>query len=353
MKERKSNIELCRIICMLLIIAHHCVVHGGAINIDTCINKYIALFLLPGGKICFVTFLAISTWFLTDQSFKAERFFKMWLQVLFYSVIFTGISMCFDVTITTKNWISVLFPIIGYTHGFAATYLAFYILIPFLSIVADKITCKQLQWLIMLLIHFQIISKVIGAVGGYNSPICSELLLFILCYYTTIYIKKNPIKIIYRQKILFLIVLCSWFSAFLIYYMATIRFAGNEVVSFLTNLCSDESSIIYLIGGYALLFLFNNIKISPCKIINNIAKCVLGVLLLHDHPFFRNVLWNKIFHTQGWYYSSYFAIKVLLCTIIIFTWGVIIDYIRQKFTEPFLHLSLLKKLITAFEHLQF
>lgn len=51
MKERKSNIELCRIICMLLIIAHHCVVHGGAINIDTCINKYIALFLLPGGKI--------------------------------------------------------------------------------------------------------------------------------------------------------------------------------------------------------------------------------------------------------------------------------------------------------------
>lgn len=261
--------------------------------------------------------------------------------------------MCFDVTITTKNWISVLFPIIGYTHGFAATYLAFYILIPFLSIVADKITCKQLQWLIMLLIHFQIISKVIGAVGGYNSPICSELLLFILCYYTTIYIKKYPIKIIYRQKILFLIVLCSWFSAFLIYYMATIRFAGNEVVSFLTNLCSDESSIIYLIGGYALFFLFNNIKISPCKIINNIAKCVLGVLLLHDHPFFRNVLWNKIFHTQGWYYSSYFAIKVLLCTIIIFTWGVIIDYIRQKFTEPFLHLSLLKKLITAFEHLQF
>ena len=29
-KDRDSNVELCRIVSMLLVIAHHAVVHGGA-----------------------------------------------------------------------------------------------------------------------------------------------------------------------------------------------------------------------------------------------------------------------------------------------------------------------------------
>lgn len=36
-KLRKSNIELCRIICMICIIAHHCVVHGGG-GKDGCVH---------------------------------------------------------------------------------------------------------------------------------------------------------------------------------------------------------------------------------------------------------------------------------------------------------------------------
>ncbi len=28
-KPRDSNIELCRVVSMLLIIGHHCVIHGG------------------------------------------------------------------------------------------------------------------------------------------------------------------------------------------------------------------------------------------------------------------------------------------------------------------------------------
>lgn len=350
MKERKSNIELCRIICMALIIAHHCVVHGGAVNMDICTNKYIALFLLPGGKICFVAFLAISTWFLVGQSFKAERFFKIWFQVLFYSIFFTGIAFILGTKLTVPNWFSVLFPIIGNSHGFAATYLAFYLLIPFLNIITNKITKKQLQWLILLLIYFQVISKIIGTVGGYYAPIRSELLLFILCYYITVYIKKYPITFLEKQLILFLIVLGIWLSAFIICYIAIIRFTGNEIISFFTVLCSDESSILYLIGGYALFFLFKNIKVPKCDIINRIAHYVFGILLFHDHNFFRIVLWSDVFHTQNWYYSSYFILIIILCTIIIFTCGLIVDYIREKCIEPiFFRLNIIKKLVTKMD----
>lgn len=32
--KRESNLELCRVLCMLLIIAHHAIVHGGILNIE-------------------------------------------------------------------------------------------------------------------------------------------------------------------------------------------------------------------------------------------------------------------------------------------------------------------------------
>lgn len=78
----------------MLIIAHHCVFHGGAVNMDPCANKWIALLILPDGKLCFNAFLAISMWFLVDQEFRAECFLKLWLETLFYSVLFTIAAAC-------------------------------------------------------------------------------------------------------------------------------------------------------------------------------------------------------------------------------------------------------------------
>jgi len=107
---RKSNVELCRIVCMLLIIAHHCSVHGGSMNIDIGMNKFISLFLIPGGKLGFDCFLAISTWFLVDQAFKMERFLKVWFEVLFYSVTFAIVACAMGTVFTARNWFSIFFP---------------------------------------------------------------------------------------------------------------------------------------------------------------------------------------------------------------------------------------------------
>lgn len=92
-KERNSSVELLRIFCMFFLIIHHCVLHGGAVGMDICGNRNIALFFLPAGKIAFDAFLAISMYFLVDQTFRMNKFIKMWLLVLFYSVLFTLISL--------------------------------------------------------------------------------------------------------------------------------------------------------------------------------------------------------------------------------------------------------------------
>lgn len=76
-RQRETNIELCRIVSMVLIIMHHCATHGGGTNIDGSINKWIAYSFVPLGKICFNTFIAISMWFLVDSEFKFKKFFLL------------------------------------------------------------------------------------------------------------------------------------------------------------------------------------------------------------------------------------------------------------------------------------
>lgn len=93
MSLRKSNLELCRIVCMILIIMHHSIIHGGIWGIENCTNKFLGLWFFPGGKICFDAFIVLSVWFLVDQNFKIEHFFKTWIQVLIYSIIFSILAI--------------------------------------------------------------------------------------------------------------------------------------------------------------------------------------------------------------------------------------------------------------------
>lgn len=342
--KRESNVEICRIVCMLMIIAHHCVVHGGGIYMELCKNKYIAWLIFPGGKLCFDAFLAISAWFLVDQTFRTERFLKTWTTVFFYSVVFSFASVAMGTVLTWRNWFSILFPITGNSHGFAASYLAFYLLIPFLSIISNKISQKQAKWIVILLLYYQVISKIIGAVSGYYQPLYSEVTLFVLCYFIAFYLKRYPIKLMKNKIFLLGILLLIWGSVFLIYIGANIYFPGNQWIAFLLSLCGDESSILFLFGGFAMFFLFKNIKMPNSSLINKIAHTTFGVLLIHDHNFFRGCVWNNIFHATEWWYSKYYYIYIGICVVIIFVFGMFVDLMRQYFIEkPLFSMKWIKK----------
>lgn len=329
---RKSNLELCRIFCMLLIIAHHCVVHGGGIYLEPCLNKTISLLLVPGGKLCFDAFLALSTWFLVDQDFRTERFIKIWLEVFFYSVTFSVITYLIQGGFTWKTWFSVFFPITGNSHGFAASYLLLYLLIPFLSKIKENLNKFQTELLLTILLYAQIGSQLIGNVSGYFQVLSSEILLFVLCYFIAFYIKRWPFKYSSNKAVLLTGVIICWLLLFFIRYYACI-YPENQVLGYMMAITGDESSIFNLIGGYLLFLFFYSLPIKDSRIINQIAKPTFGILLIHDHNFFRPIVWQKIIRTDTWYDSDVFLIRIGLATLFIYIVGAIIDYGRMYFLE--------------------
>lgn len=331
--NRSSNLELCRVICMLLIIAHHAVVHGGILNIDgMTTNKFFSLFLIPFGKLAFDCFIAISCWFLVDQKFKMNKFLKVWIEVLFYSVSFTIVSYIMGAQLTWRNWFSVFLPISGNSHGFAASYLAFYLLIPFLNRMTHNLTKKQARVLLVLFFYVEVCTQIVGYFAQYKQPMSSELLVFILIYILMFNLKKWPIKMLDKKLITFIIFFLIYGSVWMAWYCNFIL-PGNQFSQIMFSIMFDESSVTNIIGGIALFYFFKNLKIRTFPLINNLATGTLGILLIHDHNFFRYHFWPQIVKTPEWYESTKYIFLMGLFVIWTFVIGFIIDQLRKKFIE--------------------
>jgi len=97
---RQSNLELLRIISMLLILMHHYSVHGGfnLSNVPLTFNVFLVQLLSLGGKIGVNIFMLITGYFMVNSKFNFKKLLRLGLQVLFYSVGFmlifylTGLS---------------------------------------------------------------------------------------------------------------------------------------------------------------------------------------------------------------------------------------------------------------------
>lgn len=79
---RSSNLELLRILAIIMIIAHHYSVHGGwDIPNELSYNRIIVQFLSLGGKLGVNCFVLITGYFMINSKFNINKFAKIVGQV--------------------------------------------------------------------------------------------------------------------------------------------------------------------------------------------------------------------------------------------------------------------------------
>jgi hypothetical protein len=331
--KRESNFELGRVIMMLLLIAHHCSIHGKQFIMDYMgQNRLFALFLIPAGKIAFVFFIATSCWFLQDQSFSPKHFIRTWLEVLFYNIVFTAAAIPLGVEFNRRNLWGVFFPVIGYSHGFAASYLAFYLLLPFLKIVQQKLNLRKTDYLILLLLIIEVFSQIIGVYDEHVPPFPNEIAVFILCYFIAYRLKNWPIKYIYDKWLMINIVVAIWLLLWMLRYTSAL-YPSLYTPAYLIATMTDESSITNIIAGFALFFFIREIRLPKMPFINYLSQGTFACLLIHDHEFFRYVIWDKFFCPYNWFYSKYYLLLTLGTVITVFTFTTAVDRFRVRLLE--------------------
>ena len=100
MKVRNSNLEMLRIICMLMILSHHYSVHGFAsFGLTYGMNRHLVDILSMGGKLGVNIFVLISGYFMLRSEVTLRKLLSIIGQTWFYSV---GILVLFF-TILSPN----------------------------------------------------------------------------------------------------------------------------------------------------------------------------------------------------------------------------------------------------------
>lgn len=139
-KPRNSNLELYRIIVMLLIVAHHYVVNSGLmpeLEKDPLSVKSIYFYIFGmWGKIGINCFVLITGYFMCKSQITIRKFLKLLLQIEFYNVIIYVIFVLSGyLSVKSFNELLMVFlPVKSIADGFTSCFLVFYLFIPFLNI---------------------------------------------------------------------------------------------------------------------------------------------------------------------------------------------------------------------------
>lgn len=357
--SRDSNIELLRILCMVMIVAHHLFLHGGIFeqSVSNMTNLLFGGILMPGGKIGYDCFIIITAWFCTGKEFKGSRLVKIALEVIFYNIVGMALAATLNngqmESVSLRNWIGCIFPIFGISHGFAVYYMIFLFILPLLNTVSEKMTKRNILSIITLLFMMQIGAKVLSVIIDYSSLVDLDngLFTFIILYFAIAYIKKYPLKLCDKKILLALILVFIWIINATANVLS-VKYPEAKLFSLATGVLNSDISPLNMIAGFCLFFIFNGFKIKHNSIINFIASHTFGILLLHDHNYFRYVIWKRVFFTEKFYNTALPILMVYTAAVVlvIFMAGIIIDTIREYVLEkPIIRTKIYTKVCSGLE----
>ena len=336
---RQSNFELLRIVSMLFIILHHISVHGGWGNggvffpEELTINAFFLQAILPLGKIGVNVFVLISGYFLINSTKDTwPKIAKLWLEMLFYSVV-VSIAFVFinDTEYTARQIVSIFTPVLSYTWWFATTYLLMFALSPFINKMLHS--CDENNHL-KLIIGLVILWVIIPFFTNLSIEL-NNLVWFVTLYVIAAYIRLYPDR--FKKKSTTYVGLSLVFFAVLmtIAYLVDITGFTSEFWSIYNPIDHNnmQNSPFSLIISFYLFLAFCKWNIKHNSVINIVAGTTFGIYLIHDHPLVRGYIYSEVFDCLGHTYSDYLILYVLTIAVIIFLSCMIIELIRNMIID--------------------
>ena len=337
-KQRSSNFEIYRILCMLMIVAHHYVVNSGLTSPDgpmmanpTAANTiYLWLFGM-WGKTGINCFLLITGYFMCKSAITLRKFVKLLSEIYFYNLVIYAILLLSGYeTVSITRMIKLAMPVWGFNQNFTSCFIGFWLTIPFWNILIQNMTKKQHQLLLILLLGMY---SILGTLPKFHVTF-NYVTWFGVIYLIASYIRLYPCKAFEHRKLWALILMASIILSMLSVY-AFVYVLGQGSYFFV----SDSNKFFAVAVAVSSFLCIKNIKMPYSKVINIIGGSTFGVLLIHaNSDAMRQWLWKDAVDCVG-HYSLPLPQLILFsigAVLAIFFICILIDRIRIKaFEEPF------------------
>ena len=348
-KIRRSNLELYRIIVMLLIVAHHYVVNSGLIDVmeeNPLSSKSLYLYMIGmWGKTGINCFVLITGYFMCRSHITLRKFLKLFLEIMFYKIVIWAIFVgtgyeSFSIKLMLKE----LSPIVSIDNGFTSCFLVFYLFIPFLNILVNNMDKRKHTYLLALCLFTYTVLGTLPKLHVVFNYVTWFSILFFISSYIRIYGLFPRIKNYQWGVLTLLAIVLSLASA-----MSLIELhvhLGIPLAPY--RLVSDSNALMAVVVSICTFMYFKDLPIKQSKVINTVSASTFGVLLIHaNSDTMRQWLWKDTLNNVGQYASDHLVWFSIGSVLSVFFICIIVDYIRihtfEKYTFLFLDKWMVKQ----------
>lgn len=316
--KRQSNIELCRIVSMLLIVFLHSTWQSiGFPQTGESLHP-IVLVLYSLSIVGVDVFLFISGWF--SINIKKQSLFNLFWILLFYAIVRVALKM-YDGRFSVLD---ILF--ISKSNWFIVSYIGLILISPVLNSYIEKVNSKHLGGVILALLLYETWFSIFPAKSaiepGFHNG-CS-LIWFVMVYLIARYFRLYGFPNILRRYC-FLIYILSSGLVYILTYVSIMHLPSNYIPLVIGKI-GAQNNIVILIGAVSLFCCFEKLSFSS-KAINYIEKSTLAVLLVHTSiifPYMKDFYLNLSTDKE----SAWIILWWIIGGIVIFLVSVLIDQIR-------------------------
>ena len=298
---RSSNLELYRIVCMLMIVGGHYVCNGGLFGESGPLTKDFysgnSLYLsLSGfwGKTGINCFMMITGYFMCTSKITLRKFVKLMGQIYFYKLlIYTIFLITGYETLSFTRIFKLAMPFWGISDGFISCFIVFWLTIPFWSILIQNMNKRQHELLLLISIG---IYTLLGSIPTFRITY-NYVTWFGVLFLIASYIRLYPHPLFEKRTVwgwmTFLSILAAMASVWVL------RRVFNQPGYFFLI----DSNKIFAVAVAVFSFLwFKNMNLGHNKVINGFGAGTFGVLLIHaNSEAMRSWLWYDIVNVIGHY----------------------------------------------------
>lgn len=315
---RGSNLELLRILCMLLIIGDHLTGQSGIADYTTLLSSFAFCLIGCGSRIACSVFVLIGGWFLCEQPYKTRRPLSLWLSLWLYTVPVTLLCKLagLDVSWGALRWAA--FPASTRQLWFISDYLLLLLCVPLLNRLLRGLSRPAHRGLLAVLAVPLIVYPTLF---GENGAVSDTAWMFLYEYLLIAYLRRWPDNRLahllqHRAAALGLGLGLPLLNTILRAVLETSGLTDGKAFQYMAYYRTALGALPNLLAALALFYLFKGLDLACVRWVNAPAGTTLGVYILHQVPAFRGFLWNGLLQAEAHHGSVGYTLLAILAVFL-------------------------------------
>lgn len=313
---RSSNLELLRILCMLLIIGDHLTGQSGIADYTTLPSSFAFCLIGCGSRIACSVFVLIGGWFLCEQPYKTRRPLSLWLSLWLYTVPVTLLCKLagLDVSWGALRWAA--FPASTRQLWFISDYLLLLLCVPLLNRLLRGLSRPAHRGLLAVLAVPLIVYPTLF---GENGAVSDTAWMFLYEYLLIAYLRRwpdNRLAHLLQHRAAALGLGLPLLNTILRAVLETRGLTDGKAFQYMAYYRTALGALPNLLAALALFYLFKGLDLSCVRWVNALAGTTLGVYILHQVPAFRGFLWNGLLQAEAHHGSVGYTLLTILAVFL-------------------------------------